>query len=192
MDNPVTDPLPMSDRTSAPDQESRARESDHLALRLWLRLLSCTQRIETPLRKRLRDRFDGSLPRFDLMAQLDRHPQGLKMRELSERLMVTGGNVTGLTDRLVQEGLVERQEDASDRRAFSVRLTEEGRRQFRTMAREHEDWVAELLGGLDPAAQASLFDLLGRLKTSLPTHDAHGPRRRSRGPASRRPSAAPR
>ena len=192
MDNPVIDRLPMSDRISPPDQESRARDSDHLALRLWLRLLSCTQRIETPLRKRLRDRFDGSLPRFDLMAQLDRHPQGLKMRELSERLMVTGGNVTGLTDRLVQEGLVERQEDASDRRAYSVRLTEEGRRQFRTMAREHEDWVAELLGGLDPAAQASLFDLLGRLKKSLPTSGGSALRRRSPSPAPKHSPRMPR
>ena len=86
------------------DQESRARDDDHQALRLWLRLLSCTNRIEAPLRSRLRDRFAGSLPRFDLMAQLHRHPQGLKMRELSERLMVTGGNVTGLTNRLVAEG----------------------------------------------------------------------------------------
>jgi DNA-binding MarR family transcriptional regulator len=187
MDNPMNAgaalmPLP----PASPDQESRTRDSDHLALRLWLRLLSCTQRIETPLRRRLRERFDGSLPRFDLMAQLDRHPQGLKMRELSERLMVTGGNVTGLTDRLVQEGLVERQEDASDRRAYSVRLTEEGRRQFRLMAREHEDWVAELLGGIDSTTQSALFDLLGRLKKALPAEPADAPRRRHAASRSRR------
>jgi DNA-binding MarR family transcriptional regulator len=174
MENPVNGhTMTMNTRSASADQESRTRDSDHLALRLWLRLLSCTQRIETPLRKRLRERFDGSLPRFDLMAQLDRHPQGLKMRELSERLMVTGGNVTGLTDRLVQEGLVERQEDSSDRRAYSVRLTDEGRRQFRLMAREHEDWVAELLSGMDAASQATLFGLLGELKRTLPA--APGP-----------------
>ena len=152
----------------AADHETRTREGDHLALRLWLRLLSCSQRVETELRQRLRERFDGSLPRFDLMAQLDRHPQGLKMRELSQRLMVTGGNVTGLTDRLVAEGLVERQEDAHDRRAFSVRLTDEGRRQFRLMAREHEAWVAELLGGITTSDQGRLFELLGGLKRTLP------------------------
>ena len=152
----------------AADHETRTREGDHLALRLWLRLLSCSQRVETELRQRLRERFDGSLPRFDLMAQLDRHPQGLKMRELSQRLMVPGGNVTGLTDRLVAEGLVERQEDAHDRRAFSVRLTDEGRRQFRLMAREHEAWVAELLGGITLSDQGHLFELLGGLKRTLP------------------------
>jgi DNA-binding MarR family transcriptional regulator len=164
------------------DQESRARDDDHQALRLWLRLLSCTNRIEAPLRSRLRDRFAGSLPRFDLMAQLHRHPQGLKMRELSERLMVTGGNVTGLTNRLVAEGLVERRDDAQDGRATSVRLTREGQRQFRAMASEHEGWVVELMAGLPPAQQALLFDLLGRLKQVLPAPQAPLRRRARPGP----------
>jgi DNA-binding MarR family transcriptional regulator len=174
----------MDEPRQDPDHETRTREGDHVALRLWLRLLSCSQRVETLLRKRLRERFDGSLPRFDLMAQLDRHPQGLKMRELSERLMVTGGNVTGLTDRLVAEGLVERHEDASDRRAYSVRLTAEGRRQFREMAREHEDWVIEIFGGLDGPEQARLFDSLARLKKSLPADTSSANRKRPRPKAS--------
>jgi len=139
-----------------------------MALRLWLRLLACTNRIEAPLRTRLREQFGGSLPRFDLMAQLDRQPEGMKMRELSRRLMVTGGNVTGLTDRLVAEGLVEKHSDSADGRAVTVQLTAEGRRQFRAMARAHEAWVAELFGGLNAAQQAQLFDLLGQLKLSVP------------------------
>ena len=156
-------------RAPAPvDSETRASDGDHLALRLWLRLLACTNRVEAPLRTRLREQFRGSLPRFDLMAQLDRHPGGMKMRELSRRLMVTGGNVTGLTDRLVAEGLVERQDDPADRRACTVKLTAEGRRQFRAMAHAHEAWVRELLGGLSAAQQAQLFELLGQLKQSIP------------------------
>ena len=174
-------------RSQDPDHETRTREDDHLALRLWLRLLSCSQRVETGLRQCLRERFDGSLPRFDLMAQLDRHPQGLKMRELSQRLMVTGGNVTGLTDRLMAEGLVERREDASDRRACSVRLTEAGRRQFRLMAREHEEWVAAMFGGMETDEQIRLFELLGTLKRTLP---AAG--RRQTEPVSRQARRAPR
>ena len=157
------------------DSETRASEDDHMALRLWLRLLACANLVEAPLRSRLREQFDGaSLPRFDLMAQLDRHPEGLKMRELSSRLMVTGGNVTGLTDKLVAEGLVERRDDPSDGRAYTVRLTVEGRRQFRTMARAHESWIVELLGGLDAAQQAALFELLGELKRSLARGQAPG------------------
>ena len=160
-------------RAPAPvDSETRASDGDHLALRLWLRLLACTNRVEAPLRTRLREQFRGSLPRFDLMAQLDRHPGGMKMRELSRRLMVTGGNVTGLTDRLVAEGLVERHEDPVDRRACTVQLTMEGRRQFRAMARVHEGWIVELFGGLSLAEQAQLFELLGRLKTTLPADRA--------------------
>lgn len=156
------------------DSETRATADDHMALRLWLRLLACTNLIEAPLRTRLRTQFDGSLPRFDLMAQLDRHPEGLKMRELSRRLMVTGGNVTGLTDKLVAEGLVERREDPSDRRAFTVRLTAEGKRQFRAMARAHEGWIVDLLGGLDARQQSALFALLGELKKSLPAPERPG------------------
>jgi len=151
------------------DSETRASAEDHMALRLWLRLLACTNLVEAPLRRRLREQFRGSLPRFDLMAQLDRQPGGMKMRELSRRLMVTGGNVTGLTDRLVAEGLVERHEDPVDRRACTVQLTMEGRRQFRAMARAHEAWVAELFGGLSAAQQKQLFELLGKLKPSIPT-----------------------
>lgn len=150
------------------DSETRAQAQDHLALRLWLRLLACTNHIEAPLRSRLRERFGGSLPRFDLMAQLDRAPGGLKMRELSRRLMVTGGNVTGLTNRLVAEGLVQRRDDPDDGRACTVLLTEEGQRQFRTMARAHEDWVVQIFSGLQPAQQAQLFELLGQLKLTLP------------------------
>ena len=150
------------------DSETRAHAEDHMALRLWLRLLTCTNLVEAPLRSRLRQQFNGSLPRFDLMAQLDRHPAGLKMRELSRRLMVTGGNITGLTNRLVAEGLVEKRGDLADGRATTVQLTAEGRRQFDAMAREHEGWVIELLGGLSPAQQAQLFDLLGLLKDSIP------------------------
>ena len=158
--------------TAPLDTETRATDDDHLALRLWLRLLACTNLVEAPLRKRLREQFEGSLPRFDLMAQLDRHPGGLKMRELSDRLMVTGGNVTGLTDRLVSEGLVERREDPGDRRTSTVALTAEGQRQFRTMARAHEAWVAELFGGLSAKQQSQLFELLGQLKASLPADRA--------------------
>ena len=157
----ATDPRPV-------DSETRASADDHQALRLWLRLLACTNRIEAPLRTRLREQFGGSLPRFDLMAQLDRQPGGMKMRELSRRLMVTGGNVTGLTDRLVAEGLVDKRSDSADGRAVTVQLTPEGRRQFRAMAKAHEAWVVELLGGLSTAQQAQLFDLLGRLKLGVP------------------------
>jgi DNA-binding MarR family transcriptional regulator len=152
---------------STQDPESRLHDDHHDALRLWLRLLTCTLLIERRIRARLRQRFAMTLPRFDLMAQLERNPQGLKMSELSRRLMVTGGNVTGLTDQLVTEGLVERQPVPNDRRAYAVRLTPDGKRAFDVMAAEHERWVIELVGGLDAAERERLYTLLGTLKVSV-------------------------
>ena len=137
---------------------------DHEALRVWLKLLACTTMIESQLRNRLRVGFDSTLPRFDLMAQLDRNPDGLKMRDLSRKLMVTGGNVTGLTDKLVEKGLVERQDDPRDRRVYSVHLTDEGRQAFGKMATEHERWVIDLFSALSQTEKTQLLRLLSKLK----------------------------
>ncbi|EHR70373.1 transcriptional regulator [Burkholderiales bacterium JOSHI_001] len=147
--------------------EGRAQSNDHQAVKLWLRLLSCSAQIEQEIRSRLRQRFDTSLPRFDYLAQLERHPQGLRMNALSRYLMVTGGNVTGLTDQLVAEGHVERVPDAEDRRSISVRLTTAGRRHFLRMAQEHEAWLIELFDGFDTPQRDALYELLGGLRLHL-------------------------
>ncbi len=145
---------------------------DHDALRLWLRLLACTTLIEGRVRAGLRERFATTLPRFDLMAQLERNPEGLRMGELSRRLMVTGGNVTGITTALVAEGLVERRAIPGDRRAQLVRLTPAGKRTFDAMAVEHERWVKDMVGGLTPADRERLRALLGKLKTTIAARDS--------------------
>ena len=146
------------------DMEARAHSEHAQALRLWLRLLTCTQLIERRVRSGLRDSFQTTLPRFDLMAQLERHPEGLMMKELSHRLMVTGGNVTGITDQLVAEGWVERVSVESDRRAFLVRLTDAGRNTFEAMAVEHEQWIVQAFEGLSARELEQLHKLLGKVK----------------------------
>lgn len=149
------------------DLESRALAEDHQALRLWLRLLACTNRVEGVIRKRLSQDFATTLPRFDLLAQLERAPQGLSMRELSKRLMVTGGNITGITDQLEAEGLVLREAHPSDRRSYTVKLTAAGKRLFKRMAATHEQWVVELLEGWSPDEKTQVYGLLAGLKTHL-------------------------
>jgi len=146
------------------DREFNARRGDHSALRIWLRLLTCTQLIERRVRSGLREEFGTTLPRFDLMAQLERHPGGLKMNELSRMLMVTGGNVTAIVDQLEKEGLVERLDEPDDRRAFRIRLTRSGDKTFAEMARAHEQWVVELLEGLTRREHDELLKLLAKLK----------------------------
>lgn len=149
------------------DLASRLTPDHHQSLKLWLRMLSCTVRIENEIRTRLRATFGITLPRFDLMAQLERHPEGLRMGELSKRMMVTGGNITGITDQLEQEKLVVRVPDPKDGRAFSVKLTAAGRKAFSEMAEVHERWVAELLQDITQEDKGQLIDLLSQMKGHL-------------------------
>ena len=150
------------------DMEQRAHADHHASLRLWLRLLSCTTRIEDTIRQRLREQFGITLPRFDLMAQLEREPEGLAMGEVSRRMMVTGGNVTSIVDQLEREQLVQRLPVPGDRRSYRLTLTEAGRSTFATMAQAHQAWVRELLSPLSAKEQSQLAALLGTLKTANP------------------------
>ncbi|MBI2728264.1 MAG: MarR family transcriptional regulator [Polaromonas sp.] len=146
------------------DMEARGHSEHPEALRLWLRMLTCTQLVEKQVRSQLREQFDTTLPRFDLMAQLERNPEGLKMNELSRRMMVTGGNVTGITDQLVAEGVVERAGVEGDRPAYRVRLTARGRKVFGEMARQHEAWIVAAFESLSAREVESLHKLLGKVK----------------------------
>ena len=152
------------------DAESKVSErpQDHRTeLRLWLRLLTSSSLIEAEIRQRLRQHFNTTLPRFDLMAQLERVEDGLLLGELSRRMMVSNGNVTGLAERLVQDGLIERNTLEADRRAVRVRLTTKGRRVFGEMAAAHAEWIAELFRDLSEDEQKTLWSRLGRLKSSV-------------------------
>ncbi len=138
-----------------------------LDLKLWLRMLSCTVRVENTIRSRLRTTFDITLPRFDLMAQLERHPEGLRMGELSKRMMVTGGNVTGIADQLEREELVVRVPDPLDGRAYMLKLTPRGRSVFVEMAAVHEGWVVDLFRDIPSDDKAIMIALLDAMKRQL-------------------------
>ncbi len=146
------------------DLEARAHAEHPDELRLWLRLLTCTQLIEKQVRTDLREQWGTTLPRFDLMAQLEREPEGMRMNELSRRMMVTGGNITGITDQLEAEGLVERAEVEGDRRGYLVRLTPKGRQQFNAMAQAHEAWIVDAFASLSARDIQTLHALLGKVK----------------------------
>ena len=138
-------------------------------LRLWLRLLTTTTTIEAEIRRRLRTQFNTTLPRFDLLAALDRAPDGLTLGEVSARMMVTNGNVTGLATRLEAEGLVARRVDPQDRRAVRLTLTTEGQAVFDTQSAAHGIWIKEMFAGLAPEEREALHRLLGRAKSALQT-----------------------
>lgn len=148
----------------SPDLETLTGPEDHDDLRLWLRLLTCCNLIEGDIRGRLRIEYETTLPRFDLMAQLHRTPEGMKMSELSRHMMVTNGNITGITDQLEKEGMVQRNKVLTDRRSSLIKLTPKGRRVFKRMADSHEQWIQDLLAGLSEKSRKSLFEALGELK----------------------------
>jgi len=159
--NDIIPPVAIED---TPDLETLTGPEDHDDLRLWLRLLTCCNLIEGDIRGRLRTEYETTLPRFDLMAQLHRAPEGMKMSELSRHMMVTNGNITGITDQLEKEGLVQRNKVLTDRRSSLIKLTAKGRRIFKKMAGSHEQWIQDLLAGLSEKSRKNLFEALGELK----------------------------
>jgi DNA-binding MarR family transcriptional regulator len=135
-------------------------------LRLWLRMLAITKIVSQEIRSRLRVTYGATLPQFDLLAQLYREPDGLRLGELSRRTMVTNGNVTGLADRLEAEGLICRESLDDDRRVTVARLTPLGRARFSEMARAHEGWLKELLADVDEETLRQAFGALAQVKAS--------------------------
>lgn len=154
----------MADR---PDFETGLGSSDRMEVRVWLRLLTCTNLLEAEVRQRLKQAADTTLPRFDILAQLERAGGPMSMGDLSRHLMVSNGNVTGLIDRLAREGLVERTASETDRRVQMVTLTDAGRAFFAEIAGEHRRWIGQMMAGLSNTEMTTLYDLLARLKESI-------------------------
>ena len=150
-----------------PDYETGVQTHDGMELRVWLRLLTCTNLLDAEVRTRLKQTASTTLPRFDIMAQLERHEGPMSMGDLSKRLMVSNGNITGLIDRLASEGHVERSPSPEDRRVQMVSLTAKGRTSFTEMASNHRYWVADMMADLTADEMTALYDLLARLKESI-------------------------
>jgi len=159
--------MPLDAEAVIPDRESVVAEDDRLQLRLWLRLLTCADLIEDQVRGRLRTSFATSLPRFDVLAQLDRSPQGLAMGALSSRLMVSNGNVTGLVEAMARDGLVERRANPADGRSALISASAAGRELFARMAPAHQGWIDGMMAGMTRAEMVLALELLGKLKQSV-------------------------
>jgi DNA-binding MarR family transcriptional regulator len=137
------------------------------AVRLWLRLQTCSLTIDKRIRRRLAESFKTTLPRFDVLSALDRHPRGMTMGELSQALLVSGGNLTGLVRELERQGLVTMQRDAHDRRSWLVAISPSGRKHFAEIEAEHHHWIGDMFSGMPAGHRQRLYDLLDELKHSL-------------------------
>lgn len=147
--------------------------ADRSSVRLWLRLLSCTMAIEKDVQRRFAGR-GATLARFDVLAALDRHPDGMNMGALSRALLVSNGNVTQLVQKLAKDGLVRIAPSPADRRASIVRLTGKGRAEFAGLAAAHHDWIDALLAGMDAGSRENLYQALGDLKRAIAKGQAFG------------------
>lgn len=153
---------------AAPLQEKHdGAPHSKLSLRLWLRMLSCVMVVEKNVRRQLVDQFATTLPRFDLMAALDRRSDGMVMSELSKSLMVSSGNVTSVVDRLIEDGFVTRTTDENDRRSIIVKLTPKGRKDFEHMAKAHEEWFDKLFSDLSEHELERFLLRLGDLRAAV-------------------------
>jgi DNA-binding MarR family transcriptional regulator len=148
------------------DREAGVADDGKLQLRVWLRLLTCANLIQTSIRARLRTEFDTTLPRFDVLAQLDAVGRPLTMGELSSRLMVTSGNVTALVDGMERDLLLARLAHPEDRRSTLIAMTPAGRSLFDLMSPAHQRWIDAAMAGMSRAEMTLLLELLGELKAS--------------------------
>ncbi len=154
-------------RSARIDSSKLTKSRSKQALRLWLRLFSCQSMIEDIIRIRLRDDHGITLPQFDVLAELDNADKQLTMSELSQHLVVSNGNITGVIDRLEREKFLKRVRSSEDRRVQYIQLTDSGKKRFNKIAAEHETWVADLFSALDRDEVDQMINTLKKTKESI-------------------------
>jgi DNA-binding MarR family transcriptional regulator len=128
-------------------------------LRVWFRFIRLHRRVSGAIAGALKD-LGLSIPQFDLVSTLTER-EGLTQQELAERLYVTKGNVSGLVDRLVDAGLVERHPIPGDRRSHALHLTPKGRELAQAGIKAQRSYVERTLGRLDPDDLGALDRIVG-------------------------------
>jgi len=140
---------------------------DKQGVRTWLRLISCAQLVEQEIRSMLRENFDTTLPRFEFLAALDRVPEGITMGELSHWLNVTKGNITGIAERLSEDGYIKREPTPTDRRSFSVTMTPKGHREYKLMEEAYEELVEQIFSDLTLEESDMFMGLVAKIKEAV-------------------------
>lgn len=161
MSRPSRTTATAADPSTAPQLDGK----EHL--RLWVRLLACAHTAEQRVKSRIKERFGINQTAFNLMSQLDRFPDGIRMGELSRRTVVTGSNLTAVIDDLAKRGYVARSPAPNDRRATLIALTEAGREAFSWMSPIHATWIEEVFAEMPAEDQAELCSRLDELKAAM-------------------------
>lgn len=157
----------MSSHLQIVEQKLQHIPREKEGLRLWLRIVSLTQMVELQIRALLREKFDSTLPRFELLSALDRVPDGLTMGELSQWLMVTKGNVTGIAERLSEDGFIKRHPTPTDRRSFCVTLTPKGKKLYKEMEAAYEDLLDKMFSEVSLDDSDMFTGVLAKVRDSI-------------------------
>lgn len=144
------------------------------SLRLWLQLITLTTVVEKKIRRNLKMEFETTLPRFDIMATLERSSKKMTMGELTKKLLVSKGNVTGVVASLVKQGLLKRERDEGDKRTHYLSLTARGRREFAKQAKAHQSWINDYFSGLEKGQLSAMVDQLSKLKETTSQNQERG------------------
>ena len=135
--------------------------------RAWLALLRCFSRIERELMQFIAQKYDSSLPRYDVLTALAMSDNGLTMGQLATVLEVSKGNITGVVMRLKSDGLVKKATSLEDRRVQSVTISRQGRRLWEEMHEDYDRIIDELLSGQSDQQLQSLIRTLERTIKSV-------------------------
>ncbi|MEE8296041.1 MAG: MarR family transcriptional regulator [Sphingomonadales bacterium] len=152
----------------------KANSNNREALRLWLHLITLTTVVEKKIRRNLKTKFETTLPRFDIMATLDRSGQKMTMGDLTSRLLVSKGNVTGVVASLVKQGLLKRERDKSDKRTHYLSLTNKGKREFSEQAKAHQGWINDYFSGQEMSELSAMVAQLSKLKETISQNQKRG------------------
>jgi DNA-binding MarR family transcriptional regulator len=165
------EPRPLA--PTGPEFRDRLGGAPHskLSQQLWLRLSSCASVVEKRVRARLEQEFATTLPRFEVLAAIERHPTGLTISQVSRAIMVSNGNVTAVANRLLEDGWIVRTVDSHDRRVATVRLTRKGRAAFARMANAQAEWIDRMFAELADGELDELMKRLGDLRRSVERSD---------------------
>src|SRR4051794_25938130 len=135
----------------------------------WLALIRTHARLWDQVETQMRQDSGLTVPRYDVLMQLDQARGRLGLSELASTIVLSPSGLSKLLDRMEGSGLLRREPDPRDARSTFARITPKGRSLVRKARQSHHVWLQRAFGdALDDRDIADLARVMGRI-------DAHNP-----------------